>query len=401
MADLHRFEKRYSSAIRNLWKSDLHKEDKEAIELFLRDMRAEGKGHARLIKLCDVLRMLGCKLAKTFEKASEHDLRELINLYENGDYSFWTKHDMKVIMKQYYCWLNKGTYPAKVSWICSTIPIKEKRLVHQKELLTPEEVQQIISVADHPRNKALVSVLWESGARIGEIGNLTISQIDIDTNGCILNVNGKTGNRRIRLVSSTPYVTAWLNGHPDRNNPRAPLWPTFGARGIDLAMTYEAIRKIMREHFEKAGIKKRCHPYIFRHTRACQLAHHLTEFQMNAYFGWVQGSEMPSIYVHISGKDLDEHILRMNGMKAGETPVFAKQQDRICLRCKNINTPTALYCTKCAEIVDPSLALRTQMQEVEGTEKRVKTPFLEWLQSDPEMRHILKKKAAEFRDITV
>jgi len=396
--DVHRFQQRYQSVITSLWKSSLAKEDKEGIEQFLRDQKARGLGFARLVKLCDVLRMLGEKLGNTYEKATEEDIKKLVHAYECGEYSFWTKHDVKVILKQYYAWLNDGRYPRKVEWICTTIPIKEKRLVNHRELLTPEDVEKLISAADHPRNKALLAVLSESGARVGEIGNMTIGQIDIDPNGVVLSLDGKTGCRRIRLVSATPHLTTWLNNHPDRENPRAPLWPNFGQRGTDLPMSYEALRKIIFETFKKAAIKKRGHPYIFRHTRACQLAHHFTEFQMNAYFGWVQGSEMPSLYVHISGKDLDEHILRINGMKAGETPVYAKPKDRICPRCNTINTPTALYCSKCAEIVDPTLALKAQMQENDRPTNHIKTPFLEWLQKDPELREVLRRKSVEFRE---
>lgn len=397
MADMHRFQTRYQSVITRLWKSSLCKEDKEGIERFLRDTRARGAGFARLIKLAETLTHLGEKMGKSYFKAREEDLKKLVHHYESGDYSFWTRHDVKVILKQFYAWLNKGRYPEKVAWICTTIPIKEKKLVNERELLTPEEVTKLIDSTDHPRNKAILAVLAESGARIGEIGNLTIGQVNIDSNGVVLNLDGKTGCRRIRLVSATPHLTTWLNNHPDRENPRATLWTNYGPRGYHAPMSYEAIRKIIRLAFKNAEIRKRSNPYIFRHTRACQLAHHFTEFQMNAYFGWCQGSEMPSIYVHVSGKDLDEHILRINGMKPGETPVYAKPRDRVCPRCKEVNSPTALYCGKCAEIVDPSLALKTQMQEMETPVQKVKTPFLEWLQKDPELRDVLQRKATEFR----
>ncbi len=163
-------------------------------------------------------------------------------------------------------------------------------------------------------------------------------------------------------------------------------------------MTYEGLRKIMIDTFKKAGIKKRGHPYIFRHSRASQLARHLTEFQMNAYFGWIQGSRMPATYVHISGKDLDEDILRINGMKPGDKPIPYKPQLRACPRCKEINSHNALYCCRCAEIVDPNLAIKMKMSEVEKPVVDVKSPFLEWLQNDPEMRILLKRKSNEFKE---
>jgi len=31
-------------------------------------------------------------------------------------------------------------------------------------------------------------------------------------------------------------------------------------------------------------------------------------------FGWIQSSKMASIYVHLSGRDLDEPLLKMSGL---------------------------------------------------------------------------------------
>ena len=96
MADIHRFQQRYQQALVNLQQSSLHQEDKKGIETFLRDARVKGTGYARLIKLCQVLIRLGTRLNKVYAKATENDLKNLI--YE---YSFWTRHDITVILKQY------------------------------------------------------------------------------------------------------------------------------------------------------------------------------------------------------------------------------------------------------------------------------------------------------------
>ena len=190
----------------------------------------------------------------------------------------------------------------------------------------------------------------------------------------------------------------WLDIHPEKQNGNAPLWINIGTKDYHKQMTYEGVRKILIEAFKKAGIKKRCHPYIFRHSRASQLARHLTEFQMNAYFGWIQGSRMPAMYVHISGKDLDEDILRINGLKPGEKPIAYKSQVRTCPRCQEINSHNALYCCKCAEIVDPTLAMKSKMEESQKDATTIKSPFLEWLQNDPQLRELLKQKSMEFKD---
>lgn len=48
---------------------------------------------------------------------------------------------------------------------------------------------------------------------------------------------------------------------------------------------------------------------------------------MNVYFGWVQGSGMPSIYVHLSGRDIDDAILKANGVTEKGTAVVNIQQE--------------------------------------------------------------------------
>ncbi|KXA90543.1 hypothetical protein AKJ40_01415 [candidate division MSBL1 archaeon SCGC-AAA259M10] len=46
---------------------------------------------------------------------------------------------------------------------------------------------------------------------------------------------------------------------------------------------------------EKADIDKPVNPHHFRHSRATFLANRLTESQMCEWFGWVQGSDRPSV----------------------------------------------------------------------------------------------------------
>ena len=43
-------------------------------------------------------------------------------------------------------------------------------------------------------------------------------------NGYRIDITGKTGNRSPLVVSSAPYLSAWLASHPQANNPEAPLW---------------------------------------------------------------------------------------------------------------------------------------------------------------------------------
>lgn len=185
-------------------------------------------------------------------------------------------------------------------------------MLSQQELITEKEVGEAVKVSYKPRDKALVAVLYESGCRISEVGTLCLENVAFDSSGVVLTVNGKTGSRRIRLVKSAQFLAAWINTHPLNGDPRARLWISLGSRSQFKPMSYQSLVKIVKTAFAKAGIKKKCNPHLFRHSRASVMANHLTEFQMNHYFGWKQGS-MPATYVHLSGKELDSAILKMNG----------------------------------------------------------------------------------------
>ena len=150
-------------------------------------------------------------------------------------------------------------------------------------------------------------MLYESGGRKGEILSTCIKNVTFDENGAVMYFpEGKTGERRVRLVFAASYLREWIAVHPGKDEQDAPLfcafrvpYPVISKTG--LANQLNALRK-------KAGIKKRVHPHAFRHARATHLAEHLTEQQLKKYLGWTAGSSMASVYVHLSGKDIDDAI---------------------------------------------------------------------------------------------
>jgi site-specific recombinase XerD len=117
---------------------------------------------------------------------------------------------------------------------------------------------------------------------------LYIKHINFDQYGAIINVDGKTGRRRIRIISSVPYIMAWIEKHPEKNKPDAPLWISRGMAKIK----YPAFVGILERLQRRANLKKKVNPHNFRHSRATYLANHLTEAQMKEFFGWTQASEM-------------------------------------------------------------------------------------------------------------
>ncbi len=319
--DIHDYPSRLKRELAYLEKSKLSVANKTVIRRFHDDCFVQGLSKPRIIKLIESMRTLAGMLRVDLEKAQHDDLKDLVSQIETHTWTSWTKVTYKTILKKFYKWLrgNNEDYPPEVKFIKTTLKQKDVQLLSPKDLITEEEVNRAINKADHPRSKAFLAVLAESGCRVGEIGNLTLKSVSFDRHGGILNVTGKTGSRRVRIVQSVKHLANWLDCHPFKDNPDAAVWINVGAVHPREPSKYAALAKVIRDAFKAAGIRKRCNPHIFRHSRASILANHLTEFQMNHYFGWTQGSDMPSTYIHMTGKDLDGAILKMNEQPSVDT----------------------------------------------------------------------------------
>ena len=174
----------------------------------------------------------------------------------------------------------------------------------------------MIGQAWNPRDRAMIALLWDAGLRIGELASMKIGSFQPDEKGAVIFISGKTGMRRIRTVFSVPYMLAWIEKHPEKENPHAPLWIVIGKRdGKWETVTYYTIRSQLQKIATRAGVKKNVNPHQFRHSRATYMASYMTPSQLCTYFGWTPDSDMPGVYVHLSGTDLDDIVFKANGTR--------------------------------------------------------------------------------------
>jgi integrase len=339
----------------------------------------EGLKIAGILKQLIELKIVAEMLGKDFREASKRDIAKLVERVERLDRSDRTKGEYKFLIRRFYRWLSEDEL---VEWI--KIPSRKDSRKLPEDILSEEEIEKMINACEHPSNRALVACLYESGARISELGNLKIKHVKFDQYGAVLMVDGKTGMRRVRIIFSSPYLATWLENHPFRMNPEAFIWIGIGAVGRNVPLQYGAIRMHLKRIAEKAGIKKRIHPHLFRHSRSTHLAKHLTEAQMKQYLGWVQGSDMAAIYVHLSGRDVDNALLRMHGIVTDETK-DVQMSPKQCNRCGTMNSPTTKFCSKCGLALDIKAAL-----EIEEKSFEITMDFMELAKRNPKLLDFMK-----------
>lgn len=393
--DWHGFARRLQLAERTIAATDISENNKKAILDFKRQLVVEGLTPARILTYMHKLRLLALDLDKDFHDCTKDDVMRLVEKREHSGVGEWTKLAYKVVLKRFFKWLrnSEDDYPPEVRWITATI--RKDRLAGpgDGDIYTEEEVQALIKAAGHPRDRALVSTLYESGCRIGEIATLRIRDLTFERHGCRLNVVGKTGARPVLVVTSTTYLATWLNMHPDRENRDAPLWVNIGSTKHGKQMQYTGVRKVLQNCHKRARIRKRGNPHLFRHTRASHLAPHLTEYQMNQHFGWKQGSPMASVYVHMSGKNTDAALLRLNGIETAQEAKRPAMEPRKCPRCETLNPVEYLFCGRCGSSFDLKAAMDAEEKTKEITQRRQSSDnLLNELMQDEEVRELLKRK---------
>ncbi|MFW5803876.1 MAG: hypothetical protein ACOCWG_01440, partial [bacterium] len=135
---------------------------------------------------------------------------------------------------------------------------------------------------------------------------------------------------------------------------------------------YGTYRSLLIRAFNRAGLdlkKKKFNPHSFRHARASELARHLTEHQMDSYFGWVIGSRMAAHYVHMSGKSLDVALRKLNGLKTKEEEDQSKLKPRLCPKCGIANDFEREFCHNCKSPMDIAKAIKFEEQLNQARQK--------------------------------
>uniref|UniRef100_A0A6M3Y1X5 Putative site-specific tyrosine recombinase n=1 Tax=viral metagenome TaxID=1070528 RepID=A0A6M3Y1X5_9ZZZZ len=327
-----------------------------------------------------VLSLLARKVRKPWKEMTKEDIENYIFGLELAHSSMDTH---KIYIRKFFKWLYKSKdFPEIVEWI--TLQKNRKRKLPD-DILTPGEIKMMIDAAGYNlRDRALISVLYESGCRLGEIAGVKLKDVTSDQYGIVIIVHGKTGDRRIRLIDSVPDLTQWMNVHPNRDGDK-PLF--VHERNAEKPLEEKGIYLTVRKLAKKAGITKRVHPHLFRHTRSTHLAKDFTDSELKIMQGWTPGSRMTEIYVHLSGADIDNKRLEKAGLLTRDE---ARKEDdslkaRVCPRCRTINPSTARFCPKCGMALDIETSVK-----IDTGESGMALELMDLMQREPRLLEMLK-----------
>ena len=358
----------------------------------------------RLQLILELFNRKKVKVADATKADCEKVLFEILDYKTNtgGHYSGESKTAFALALLRFVHYCKTGEignrddgYVKEVSWIRPTrYRTKDnKQEIMPEDLLTAEELYSIIGKTRNEKEKAMLWVLFEGAFRPGELLNLRVGGIEFKENYILVSTTGKTGKKQVPLVYSFKPLLDWLSKHPHRDDPKSYLW--YSEKSRQKRTSYRYLRMILKRCAAEAQIKKRVWSYLIRHTQLTMLAKKLSDQTLCVFGNWSKGSKMPSRYVHLSGKDVENALLELHGIK-NEDENETRVSFRECHRCAEKNTPDSQRCLKCGFILDEKLLAATtesqqdllqnmlsRLKRLEESGKKVESEFDSLLKQKP------------------
>jgi len=389
-------------------KGQITDDDAQLIDHYLTTRRADKQlSQGRVNKILFTL-LAWRRIVKPFRKNTVKEIHKGIALLMDSDYSKNFIYDCVTIIKPFYIWMIEQGY---LLFPISDFPKldkdfkeaeKEKNPLTDREqrtkleeaslttirnlkrpkpdlmtktradLLTEDQIKKMVEACESTRDRCIIMMLYDGGFRIGELGKLTWQQIAFDQYGATVNVDEKTGKPRyVRLLSASPYIAKWKDDYPFDPTGDNLVFISHQKKPIAYNAMYRQIRRIA----ERAGIKTKVHPHIFRHSRITNLMERKIPESIIKKMMWGSlTSDMLATYGHLVSTSTDDALLESAGIKRMEKIEDNALAPRQCPTCHLINGPTSRFCTQCGA----SLTEEAQ-EQVQTDEQRLFEEFKKFM----------------------
>jgi integrase/recombinase XerC len=205
-------------------------------------------------------------------KVDRHVLRDYLSeLAERGIVKTSIARKLSAI-RSFYRYLVREKIIVKNPIEQVSSPKLDKRL---PSFLTIEEMKRLLDAPDlstplGQRDRALLELLYASGLRVSELVGLTLKQIDLTSNE--IRVLGKGSKERVVLMGEPAaaalksYLKEGRLQLMGEKKTKALFLNRYGQR-----LPERSVQRLLERYAKKAGIGKRVHPHLLRHTFATHL----------------------------------------------------------------------------------------------------------------------------------
>jgi len=311
--------------------------------------RRKAKSYATFYEYMRHLRRFGLYLKKEdYSEANLSDAEGFIGLHSS--HSQTVSNSITKTLKCFYAWLSnrKKLDFSEIVETLGNMKFNKSQIerLDQNKLLNDSDILKLLNAADNVRDKTIISVLSESGCRVGELIDLNLENVSFDSYGAFIDIQeSKTKERKIRLIISEPYLKHYINQHGFKHKFESPLFYSMGPRNKGQRITMAGIRGILLKYAKRAEVTKRVNPHAFRHAALDKLGRlGWTERDLSVRAGWTDGSQMAKIYLHYSEDHVNNKYAEMYGIIDSEAQKEEVMQLIVCPKCNVKNPIDAKYC---------------------------------------------------------
>lgn len=185
-----------------------------------------------------------------------------------------------------------------ISWDSKAFP-RPRREKHLPVVFSQSEVARFLGAFKNMKHKALFTLMYSSGLRVGELRQLKIT--DVDSSRMQLRIEQSKGNKdRYSILSE--HALALLRTYYKLYKPHFWLFEN----DTHQQMAIRTIQQVMHNTLKKSGIRKKASPHTLRHSFATHMLeqgtplhivqHLLGHSRMTTTFG----------YIHLQQYDSDQ-----------------------------------------------------------------------------------------------
>jgi len=177
--------------------------------------------------------------------------------------------------------------------------IKMKKPSKIPEVLSIEEVERFLNSFANIKHKAIFTLCYSAGLRLGEILSIKVS--DIDSDRMQIRISQSKGKKdRYSILSAK--VLRLLRVYVKEYQPKEYLFE--GQSGGKYSAS--SVQTLMRRHRKKVGIKKKVTPHTLRHSFATHLLDNGTDIRFIQELLGHKHISTTQIYTHVSSRSLKD-----------------------------------------------------------------------------------------------
>ena len=192
------------------------------------------------------------------------------------------------------------------------IKVKFKETIILPRIIPREEIEQLlnyiyaslsslsgIQYKHSLRDAAVIEVFFATGARVYEISNIRVENINL--NSGLIRIMGKGRKERYIQISNTAVLDI-LRKYYKENEPEIKKSGYFFINNRGKRYTEQSIRLMLKKYTLKAGIQRKITPHMFRHSFATYLIEEGVDVSCVQQILGHSSIKTTQIYIHVAAK---------------------------------------------------------------------------------------------------